>query len=29
MHGWLTEQLDAARQKVVELTPVAEEVASI
>jgi 6-phosphofructokinase len=27
--GWLTEQLNAARQKVAELTPASEEVASL
>jgi hypothetical protein len=29
LHGWLTEQLDAAHQKVAELAPASEEVASL
>jgi hypothetical protein len=29
VHGWLTEQLNAARQKVAELTPTGEEVANL
>jgi hypothetical protein len=29
LRGWLTDQLDAAHQKVAELTPIAGEVASL
>jgi hypothetical protein len=29
VRGWLTEQLNAARQKVAELTPTGEEVANL
>jgi hypothetical protein len=29
VHGWLTEPLDTAHQKVAELTPASEKVASI